>query len=387
MKSFAYLAPTALYFDKDCLSNYANIICSYGKRAFIITSEFSNGAKNLALEDILSVFAAHDIESTVYTEVEENPSVESIVKAAKALRNYEPDMIFCIGGGSALDTAKAVNVLIRYPEEQNAYDVFYGNGWSINKRNCGLLPLLGVPTTAGSGSEVMGYAVLTRNDTHTKLRMDQISYFDAAFLDAKYIAQSPQWLLDAGAMDALAHGVEGYLNTFSCAPERLWHDYGFRLFTRYKDALRSCTLEYDDFERMLAAASVQGIAVMQSGTSLPHGMGYPLTHFKGVTHGLASAIMLPSYLEVFKNRELVDHVLQACGFASIGEFSAYIDDVCSRNISCTVTDDEIEQWTDECYALGTRLSRHPEPITRDQIRDMYRKALKRYIRSTGQKIA
>ncbi|MBP5239029.1 MAG: iron-containing alcohol dehydrogenase [Oscillospiraceae bacterium] len=387
MKSFAYHAPTALYFGQNCLQSQIDLIKSFGKKAFIITSVFSGGARNLALEDIQGLFAEHGVDSIVYSDTEENPSVESVVKAASALRTYDPDMIFCIGGGSALDTAKAVNVLIRYPADCDAYQVFYGNGWSLNKRSCGLLPLLGVPTTAGSGSEVMGYAVLTRNDTHTKLRMDQMSFFDAAFLDAKYIADSPQWLLDAGAMDALAHGVEGYLNTFSCAPERLWHDYGFRLFKRYKDALRSCTLEADNFERMLTAASVQGIAVMQSGTSIPHGMGYPLTHFKNVTHGLASAIMLPAYLEVFQNRELVDHVISACGFENVDEFSAFIDEICSRNISIAVTDEEIEHWADQCYALTTRLERHPEPITRDQIRDMYRKALRRYIKKEQQKIA
>lgn len=381
MKSFAYHAPTALYFDQDCLKNHIDLIKSFGKRVFIITSVFSGGAKNLALDDILLLFHEHGVENTVYDEVEENPSVESIVKAAQALRSYRPDVIFCIGGGSALDTAKAVNVLIRYPTDCDAYEVFYGNGWSLNKRSCGLLPMLGVPTTAGSGSEVMGYAVLTRSDMQTKLRMDQLSYFDAAFLDAKYIEQSPQWLLDAGAMDALAHGVEGYLNTFSCAPERLWHDYGFRLFMRYKDALRSCTLDADNFERMLAAASVQGIAVMQSGTSIPHGMGYPLTHFKNIPHGLASAITLPAYLEVFQNRELVAHVLGACGFADTEEFADYINEVCGRNITnCTISESELEQWTDACYSLGIRISRHPEPITREQILTMYEKSLKGYIK-------
>jgi len=379
MDNFAYHAPTAIYCGNDCLSRHRSLIRSFGTRAFIITSHFTGNCRNLALDDVTTLFAQEHISFTVCEEVEENPTVESVKAIAERIRANGPDFILSIGGGSSLDTAKAANVLLNHPASADPYEVFYHGEPCVNKRNCGVLPLLGIPTTAGSGSEVMGYAVLTRTDTHTKLRMNQLSYFDAAFLDARYIAQSPQWLLDSGAMDALAHGIEGYVNAFSQKPGRIWHDYGFELFAGYKDALLSCTLGQPHFEQMLAAATVQGMAVMQSGTTIPHGMGYPLTHFKNIPHGIASCMTIPAYLDTFRNKSDIAHILNACGFASLSELRQYVQTIVSRNVSLTVTPQEIETWTDTCFHLDTRIARHPEPISRNTIRDIYYDTLSRFI--------
>lgn len=379
MNNFTYHAPTAIYSGNHCIYTHRSLIRSFGTKAYIITSRFTGNCRNLALEDIIAVFNETQISYELCEDVEENPTVESVKRIAKKTRRYAPDFILSIGGGSALDTAKAVNVLLKYPTSADPYDVFYHGEPCANKRSCGVLPLLGIPTTAGSGSEVMGFAVLTRTDTHTKLRMNQLSYFDAAFLDAKYIARSPQWLLDSGAMDALAHGIEGYINTFSQKSGRIWHDYGFELFAAYKDALLDCRLEQSDFEQMLLAASVQGIAVMQSGTTIPHGMGYPLTHFKGIPHGIASCMTIPAYLNTFQNRNDITHILKTCGFASLTDLDHYIRAIVDRNVSFSVTPQEIEAWTDTCFHLDIRIARHPEPISRNAIRDIYYDTLSRFI--------
>ncbi len=372
MKPFKYHAPTALYFDRGCIEKNSEIIRSFGRRAFIISARFPEGTRNYALEDVTALYTGSGLNHCVYDDVEENPSVESVVRIAEAIRRYAPELIIAVGGGSALDSAKAANVLIAYDDGCDAYKVFYGGTPCINSRSSGVLPLLAVPTTAGSGSEVMGYAVLTRRDTDTKLRMNQLSFFDAAFLDAKYICESPQWLLDNGALDALAHGVEGYLNTFCCAPERHWHDYGFRLFALCKEQLLNGSIDFDACERLLGASAFQGMAVMQSGTSIPHGMGYPLTHFKHMPHGLASAVTLPAYLSMFRSQENVEHILSMCRFDSIADFRSFIDTVVWRNFDCTVTMEEIEKWSRECYGLGVRLARHPEHIELDGIIEMYK---------------
>lgn len=374
MNNFSYHAPTALYSGRECIKSYRRLIRSFGSRAYIITSEFEKPYRNYAFEDVIDVFREESIAYAVSSDVEENPSVECVKRITERIREFSPDFIFAIGGGSALDTAKAANVLLKYPAESDAYKVFYSGKICPNSCNTGVLPLLGVPTTGGSGSEVMGFAVLTRNDTHTKLRINQLSYFDAAFLDARYIEHSPQWLLDAGALDALAHGVEGYINKFAHPSSQIWHDYGFRLFAGYKDALHNKALSKSDFADMLTASSIQGMAVMQTGTTIPHGLGYPLTHYKDVPHGMASCVTIAAYLEHLAKPEVMQHIVRSCGFADLAEFDRYLKDIIFRNVSFTVTNDEIEQWSQE-FMLTDRTNRHPGSVTIDDIRRIYRSSL------------
>lgn len=380
MKNFVYHAPVMLHIGKQCIQANADYIQSCGNRAFVLTSKFAPGYKNQALEDMLEVFCRTGISYQICDEVEENPSVESVAAITAEIRFFKPDFLVAIGGGSALDTAKAANVLLKYSKDRDPYDAFYhGVPAPTGSPSSGLLPLLGVPTTAGSGSEVAGYAVLTRTDTKTKLRMNQLSFFTAAFLDAQYIMESPQWLLDSGALDALAHGIEGYVNVASNPYNRLLSDYGFRLFASFKDRLLSGTMTYEDYEKMLVAASVQGMAVMQSSTTLPHGMGYPLTHFKDISHGFASSITLGAYLKIFSDRHTIRRIVNKCGFRDVDELSAYIAALIERNNQFKVSEREIRQWTNDFCKIKQRLDRHPEPVTKEQIYEIYRSSLERYL--------
>lgn len=118
---------------------------------------------------------------------------------------------------------------------------------------------------------------------------------------------------------------------------------------------------------------------MQSGTTVPHGMGYPLTHFKNVTHGIASAITLPAFLDSLKNKESVQHVVNKCGFKSLEDFSVFIKTIVRLNVSITVTEAEISKWSEEFMKLSNRLEQHPETVSKDIIEEIYRQSLVDYI--------
>lgn len=379
MIDFTRYSPVALHTGHRCIEKNAAFFLEKGSRAFVLTSRFEEGYHNLALDDVCGVFDAQRINYSVNDTVEENPSVESIRDMADEILDFKPEFILAIGGGSALDTAKAANVLIRFPKGADAYKVFYeGTTVQGGSRSQGLLPLFGVPTTAGSGSEAAGYAVLTRSDIGTKLRMNQLSFFDDAFLDARYIEGSPQWLIDSGALDALAHGIEGYFNVSSNVANQRLADCGFDLFANYKDRLLAQRLTGEDFDNMLLAASIQGMAVVRSSTTLPHCLGYPLTHDKGVCHGLASCVTLADYLRSFhteENRKTVKDVLEKCGFSSIDALSNFIDAILERNVQLTVSEEEIDSWTKCVINNKPRLARHPEPVSYEDIHQMYVKSL------------
>lgn len=383
MHEFSYYSPTAVEFGENILRKRTEQLKSFGKKAYIITGRFLQGSRNRALDDITEIFGEIGTDYFVNEDVCENPPVESVVSVAESIREYAPDFVVAIGGGSSLDTAKAANVLLAYPSDSDAYSVFFGDKCSFKKgKGEGVLPLYAVPTIAGNGAEVMGFAVLTRADTNTKLGINEMSFFDAAFLDPRYIDQSPYALLDNGALDALAHGVECYMHRDSSWANQSLSDAGFRIFAQYKDKLAKRCMTEDNFGQMQLAGSVQGMACQQVPTTLPHGMGYPLSHQKGVYHGHASAVTLGEYLRLFKEPEnvrKVRHILELCGFGSIDEMCEYIDGIVCRDVEMTVSEAEIAQWADEVMKIDFRIHGHPEKVCAEDIKNIYRRSLKRYI--------
>lgn len=381
MYSFKYYAPVALFVGRGCVSENADVFPDKGERAFVITSRFAEGCRNLALDDVRQLLHDRNAVYTVWDDVEENPSVESIRRVSDAINAFSPDCIIAVGGGSALDTAKAANILINYPPEADPYAVFYGGKPdAVGDKSRGKLPLIGIPTTAGSGSEVAGYAVLTRNDLHTKQRMDQLSFFRDAFLDARYIEHSPEWLLEAGALDALSHGIESAFNINSSRTSRMLTDLGFSLFSSYEDRLLDMKLQGTDFDSMLLAASVQGMAVVQSSTTLPHGMGYVLTHEKNIVHGFASCVCLAEYLKTFRLPEsikTVNDVLKKAGFSDADELGDYLGKIISRNNAACVTEKEAITWGEAFARDEGRMRRNIERFEPDDIKRIYLRSLER----------
>jgi len=380
MKEFRYSVPTTMYYGGDCIKQNAPLFKSYGSKACIFTRQFVGGARNYALEDVEEVFNNQGIEYKIITDVQENPPVLSIVAITEKVGEFNPDFLIAVGGGSSIDTAKAVGVLLKYPGE-DAYDVLYGSGYPTNNtKSEGTLPIFAVPTTAGTGAEVTGYAVLTREDTHTKLAMSQNVFCEAAFLNPKYIKYSPAFLIHNGAIDALAHGVETYVNVKSNFMNRSIAEIGFKLFSEFKDAMLADKLTDADFEKMILASCIAGMAFMQAGTCLPHGMGYPLSHFKNVPHGHACGIFLGEYLKAFKNQSTVMPVVQMCGFNTVEEFADYIKQICERDVHIEVTEKDIEEWAEDFCKLEVRLVKHPEPIGIKEITQIFKNSLASYIK-------
>ena len=237
-----------------------------GSKAFIVTSKFAEGSRNYGLEDIEEVFKSEGIEYAVNDEVEENPTVENVVKIAEIASKFNPDFMVTIGGGSAIDAAKAVSCILPHVGE-DPYKFFFGEwvsyGSTVNECS---VPVFSIPTTAGTSADITGNAVLTRSDTDTKLTTAQYLVSEASFVDARYLKESPYFLLDTGAMDALAHGMETYVNVKSNYMNRAVAEIGFKLFSEFKDNLLAKTMTDEDFEKMHLAATFQGMAFMQAGT-------------------------------------------------------------------------------------------------------------------------
>ncbi len=381
MKAFRHYVATPVYFGENVVRDNKQLFATYGKRAFIVTDEFLDGCRNYALEDVTAVLDELGIPYAVNDKTEDNPPVESCAAIAAEARKFKPDFIIGIGGGSALDTAKVVDYLLTQSEDVDVYDVLFSGAPFYEHVYQELqLPLVGIPTTAGTGSEVTGGAVLTRCDMDNKDTARHKLYCTVAFLDARYIRESPKFLIHTGAMDALAHGVETYINVKSNPLNRAIAAVGMQMFAEYKDNMLNDCLTDEDYEKMLLTSNVMGQAFMQAGTCLPHGLGYPLSHHKGVNHGLSCSMTLGEWLRGFKDQSIVEPVVKLCGFSSTDEMADYINEILSRDVDISVTGEEIGAWAEQFCANPDRLSRNPEPIGLEDIKGIYRRALARYIK-------
>lgn len=378
-KNYSFVVHTPAYVGANCMKEHADVFKHYGDRAFVITTDFGE-FKHYSLEDIEDVLHSQGIKYAVNMDIEENPPVESVKKIADIVREYNPDFLVAVGGGAALDTAKAVSVLLPHPDE-DPYEVFWGDGARHSTLyNETTLPIIMAPTTAGTGSEVTAGAVLTREDIDTKLVIYQNVFAELAFLDPRYIKDSPRDLLHAGMMDALSHAIESYVNVKSNDMTRMMGETGMKMFATFKDRVLTDSLTEEDYQNMLIASYYDGMA-FQCGTALPHGMGYDLSHFKGVLHGLACGVFQAEYLRSFSNKELVQHVVELCGFRDIDDFADYVQKFISMDVQMECTEEEVRGWAKRfCVNEAHRLERHPEPIDVEGITDIYLKSLKNYIK-------
>lgn len=381
MKDFKYHTPAPVYFGHETVKKNADLIASYGKKAYIVTSRFPAGHPNKALLDVISVLEDRGIEYKCFEDVEENPSVECCTRIANDARPFNPDFLFGIGGGSSMDAAKGASILLNQDDESvaTAYDCFFKQPADPFRRPYDCRPVICVPTTAGSGSEMTGFLVLTREDSDTKDTPKIMVFAAAALLDSKYIKGAPQFILDTGAMDALSHGIETSLNVNSYFLNRQIAMIGFGLFRTFKDRLITGDLTDEDYDNIMLHSCIQGMAFFQAGTLIPHGMGYYLSHHKGLNHGLACSITEGEYLKAIEDQTLVTPILEACGFEGVDEFAEYVKIMTNRDVNITVTNAECEQWASDFVKLKHRLVRHPGTIGYDEILKIYKDSLSAYI--------
>jgi len=270
-----------VYEGYDCVRENANVLCSCGKHALIVTGRHS-AALNGSLRDVISALEECGVSYSHYSEIEENPSVETIMKARDYGFGVGADFVIGIGGGSPMDAAKAIAVMIANADRGRDY-LYDKNATGVSP-----LPVVAVPTTCGTGSEVTGVAVLTRHDKGTKESMIYKVFPDYAFIDPKYLKAASGRIICNTAMDAFGHMAESYMCRNRSDKSMAAVETGLNIWAMVKDKLASDEeLDDDDLEKLMLASMYAGIAISYTGTSIPHGLSYRVTYKLGVPHGKA----------------------------------------------------------------------------------------------------
>ena len=310
--------PTAVYEGRGCVLDSDEFWTGTGRRALIVTGKTS-GRMSGALEDVCDVLDKNGICYCIYDSVKNNPTVENAYEAGQLAREFGADFVVGIGGGSPLDVAKAVSVY-GANHDIEAYEIYDG-------AENAPLPVVLIPTTAGTGSEVTQYSVLTVESRKTKVTVKGDHLFPkAAFLDSRYTKSLPREIALHTALDAMSHAVESILkrsNSYISEPIAIE---ALKIIGKNLSAVSEFPCDDDARANLLHAAMLAGIAVAHTGTTIVHSMGYVLTYFKNMPHGMANGILLPGFVEYAD--KAVPHqtakIFKALGIASAGEFADLI---------------------------------------------------------------
>lgn len=223
----------------------------------------------------------------VFDGVEENPSTACVEAGVEAARRHDVDLLIGFGGGSSMDTAKGVNFLYTNGGRMEDYE---GTG----KAHTEMLPSIGVPTTAGTGSEAQSYALISRLDNHRKMACgDPGARFRATVLDPGVTGTVPRDVRVATGIDAVSHAVESLVSSRANPISRLYSREAWRLLSA---AFEAAVTTPDDLEargHMLLGAHLAGAAIERSMLGAAHACANPLTARFGITHGIAVGVMLP----------------------------------------------------------------------------------------------
>lgn len=311
-----YYMPVKVFDEPSAVKNHAGEISSFGRMALIMTGR-NSAVKSGALQDITDALERFNTGYCIFNETEENPSVETVVKAAMLGKEKGSDFVIGIGGGSPLDAAKAAAFLLKQREIKAEY-LYDGT------LDSAALPVVAVPTTCGTGSEVTGVSVLTVHEKKTKMSIPHKIFPKIALIDGKYLKSASRRMIINTAADALAHMVESYesvkADDYSMAAVRE----GLKIWRRSKDILTGeKEAGEENYADMMRASAFAGIAIAQTGTSLPHALSYILTYDLKMPHGMACGIFLPSYLKEAAEEDR-NTLLEAAGFRDISEFEEYI---------------------------------------------------------------
>ena len=291
-----HFMPVRFYTGEYSVAENASLFSDCGSRCVIVTGK-NSAVKSGALDDVVRVLNSRGIPYRVFDGIAQNPSVSSCMLAGSFAREFAADFIIGIGGGSALDAAKATAVFAANSglDEKG----FYGKDWTANP-----LPILLVGTTSGTGSEVTKVSVLTDSRGRKHSIHDDRLFARAAFGDPRYTIALPRSVTLSTGIDVLSHCAESYFNRKADEVSRAFAVRGIRLL--YEPLLAAAeghTLTLEQRGQLYDASILGGLSICGTGTCFPHNVGYYLTENYGIPHGFASAQFLPDMLSMVREKD------------------------------------------------------------------------------------
>lgn len=277
------------YHGAGAIENIADEAKARGfKKAFVCSDP--DLVKFGVTKKVLDVLEKNDLAYELYSNIKPNPTIENVQTGVEAFKNAGTDYLIAIGGGSSMDTAKAIGIIINNPEFA---DVRSLEGVADTKNKS--VPILAVPTTAGTAAEVTINYVITDAEKNRKMVcVDPHDIPVVAFIDSDMMSSMPKGLTAATGMDALTHAIEGYITAGAWELSDMFHLKAIEIIAR---SLRGAVEnDPEGREGMALGQYVAGMGFSNVGLGLVHSMAHPLGALYDTPHGVANAIILPTVM-------------------------------------------------------------------------------------------
>ncbi len=322
----------------------------------------------------------------IFSEVKPNPTVSNVKAGIDAFKMAQADILVAIGGGSSIDTAKAIGIVMANPEFS---DIISLEGCAPTKYKS--VPIIALPTTAGTAAETtINYVIIDEEKQKKMVCVDPNDIPAVAIIDAELMYSLPKGLTAATGMDALTHAIEGYITKGAWELSDMFEIEAIRMISRYLPVAVSDPKNPKGRNGMAVAQYVAGMAFSNVGLGLVHGMAHPLGALFDIPHGVANAVLLPTIMEfnmpycTTKYR----HIAEAMGIdtSSMNDneaAQAACDAVkqLSQNVGIPATLTELGITEENIPALTRQAlddvctPGNPRPVTYDEVANIYRSLL------------
>lgn len=394
MNEFSFSVPQNITVGKGRLTKLPEIAKKSGSsHAFLMSGPHL--AKMGLVEKAAESLKVAGIAVDTFTEIEGNPSVETVDKATVAFKESGADFIVAFGGGSPMDVAKAVGVTAKYGGSITEYE-------GAHKVPGPIIPLIAIPTTAGTGSEVTAFSVITDHSRDYKLTVFSYEILPAyAILDAELLTTAPASVAAACGIDAFIHAEEAYISTAASPFSDAMAEKAMSLIGKNIRRFVANRGDIEAAEAMLVGSLFAGIAFSFARLGNVHAMSHPVSAFFDVPHGVANAVLLPviaeynaladhgryltiyndispvpAYEEEFEPMMLVDAIRELCGEIGIpANLTEAINNASKTGpVSAEEIENKIEAMAVDAMKSGN-IAVNPRSSRQCDIEMLYRKAL------------
>ena len=286
MERFEFGVTTKLIFGADTISCLGEQAADLGaRRVMVVTDPGIMGAGHV--ERGLESLHRNGITTCLFDGARENPTTEDVDSGRVIAEEFQPDMIVGLGGGSSMDCAKGINFVYRCGGSMHDYH-------GVGKASAPLLPMIAVPTTSGTGSEMQSFALISDAQTHLKMACgDKSAAFRVAILDPRLTLTQPSSVTALTGIDAISHAIETYVTKKRNPLSQVFSKEAWRLLSGSFLRVLSDPQDLEARSKMQLGAAYAGIAIENSMLGASHALANPLTSNFGTAHGQAVGLMLP----------------------------------------------------------------------------------------------
>ena len=390
MKDFNFYFPTQITMGAGRMKELGKICKIHGSKLFVVYDPFLKGSDTV--ENFRKDFEFNDLPYVEYCDVEPNPRNTSIDEGAAICVKEKCDIVVVVGGGSAMDTAKAIALVAvnggncwEYTERQNE---------TVKRPKAKGLPLIVIPTTAGTGSEATCYSVINNPSLKRKCTIiNPFLYPTVSIIDPEIMVSVPPELTALTAIDTFAHSFEAYISVKANPASEILSIKSIELFA---ESIRDVYKNGHDIEarsKMAMSCALGGMAILLVGVTLPHALGQPLGAYTDAPHGGALAACLPQVVEwtipyCAEKIARISDILSPDAVSGLDVISKAAElpkilRLLYKDLNIDVSfskyglkEEEIENFVNFCYtAFKQDIDGHPKPVVRDDVVMLVKKCM------------